>query len=192
MASSRKSGESKKYSLSQPQVQALLKACRDLEERVTIGLQLFLGLRIGEVAHLNSSWITQEGNLKVPLKMSCNCAECMRVRDGLWKPKTKAGARTLPIPQRMRKDISELLCIKPYGMEVSRTGLYYRTATILWRVKVKGASPETLRRTCSRMLKESGMEAESLAYFMGWESVFVEHKAKVKEQAAEQAREIFG
>ncbi|GAH08425.1 unnamed protein product, partial [marine sediment metagenome] len=167
-----KRGESAEFTLSQTQVQALLSACNDLDERVTINAQLFLGLRVGEVAHLRADWVTQEGNLKIPSQQVCRCAECARERGGTWHPKTKAGARTVPIPQRMKKDLSELFKAKPYGMEVSRIGLWGRTKRILKRARItfKGLSdntafPHALRSTCATMLAVGGMSPVGLCAF---------------------------
>lgn len=196
-------GESADFSLSQEQVQKVLSACADLDERVTIGLQLFLGLRAGEACHFRADWITEDGNLKIPSQMACNCAECARLRNGLWKPKTRAGARTLPIPQRMKEDIAELLRIKPDGLDISRVGLFYRTKRILKRagVKFKGAAdntgfPHCLRSTCATMLAISGMNPAALCYAMGWKSLTIgDHYIRIavaKETAIKQMREAFG
>lgn len=198
-----KRGESAEYSLNQEQVQRALEVCQDLEERVTIGIQLFLGLRISEAGHMRADWVTQQGNLKIPSQMACNCAECTRTRQGTWRPKTKAGARTLPIPQRMQKDLAELFKIKPYGMEISRIGLYYRTKRILKRAKVKfkglsdnTAFPHALRSTCATMLAVGGMSPVGLCAFMGWKSIAIgDHyirAAHAKELALKEARAIFG
>uniref|UniRef100_A0A6M3XXZ3 Putative site-specific tyrosine recombinase n=1 Tax=viral metagenome TaxID=1070528 RepID=A0A6M3XXZ3_9ZZZZ len=197
-----KRGESAEFALSQEQVQKVLSACANLEERVTIGLQLFLGLRASEACHFGAEWITDDGNFRIPTSQPCNCAECARTRNGMWKPKTKAGARTLPIPERMRKDIAELLRVKPYGLDISRVGFYYRTKTILSRagIKLKGgyseAFPHALRATCATMLATGGMNAVGLSYFMGWASISIGDRyirlITAKEFALKQAREIFG
>lgn len=194
-------GESAEYSLSQPQVQALLVACHDLEERITIGCQLFLGLWISELVHMRADWVTDDGNLKVPSFQACNCAECARMRGGEWRPKTQA--RTLPIPKRLRKDLAELFKIKPYGLDVSRVGLYYRTKTILKRARIKfrglpgnTGAPSCLRDTCFNMLAQGGMSAVNLCYFSGRKSITMgEHHTKIaqaKAGALEQGKAIFG
>jgi len=189
-------GESAEYALSQHQVEEVLKACLDIDERVTIGLQLFLGLRASEACHLSKDWVTEEGDIKIPTSQTCNCAECMRMRHGLWKPKTKAGARTLPIPKRLHKDIAELLRIKPYGIGVSRVGLYYRTKVVLGRAKIKYGFPHCLRATCFNILAQGGMSAVGLAYFAGWSNIAVaSHYISVvqaKKASLEGARAIFG
>jgi len=199
----KKRGESAEYALSSHQVEEVLAACLDIDERVTIGLQLFLGLRASECVHANASWITQEGDIKIPSQMTCNCAECARVRGGMWRPKTKAGARTLPIPKRLHKDIAELLRLKPYGIGVSRVGLYYRTKTVLKRAKVKfqGLSgntgfPHCLRATCFNLLIEGGMSPAGLCYFAGWSNLSVASHyltlVRAKKLALTEARAIFG
>lgn len=196
-------GDSAEYALTQTQVKTLLSVCRDTEEKVTIGMMVFCGLRISELTHMRADWITQDGNLRIPNSQACNCAECARVRGNEWRPKTKAGARTLPIPQRMRKDLVELFKAKPYGLGVSRIGLYSRTKTILRRAKVKirgSASdipfPHALRATCASMLAAGGMSAAHLSYFMGWKSIAIgDHYIRLstaKNGALKQAREIFG
>ena len=152
---------------------------------------------------MRGDWITQEGNLRIPRTQACNCAECMRLHSGEWKPKTKAGARTLPIPERMKKDLAELLRVKPYGMGVSRVGLYYRTKTVLHRAKVRfrgvagnTAFPHALRATCASILARNGMSAVNLCYFMGWKSIAIgDHYIRVvtaKEGALKEAKAIFG
>lgn len=199
----RRRGESANFALSQTQVQALLAACLDLDERVTIGCQLFLGLSVSELSHMRSDWITQEGDFRIPFEQACNCAECMRARKGTWRPKTRAGARTLPIPKRIRKDLSELFRLKPYGLGVSRIGLYYRTKTVLLRAKVKfqgvassTAFPHALRATCFNLLVEGGMSAAGLCYYAGWSNIAIASHyislIRAKGLAAKEAREIFG
>lgn len=196
-------GNSADYALSQPQVKAVLAACSDTIDRVIIGLQIWCGLRVSECVHLNSTWITQEGDLRIPFQMRCNCAECARQRDGLWTPKTKAGARTLPIPKQLRKNLSELLKVKPYGLGLSRQAIYYRTKTILKQARVKFKStaqktgfPHCLRSTCASMLVEGGMSEFALTYFMGWSDINMAktyvQMFRIKPRAMEEARAIFG
>ena len=196
-------GESAEYALSQHQVGEVLKVCQDSEDRILVGLQLFMGLRIGECVHMNATWVTQEGDLRIPQQQACHCAECVRVRDGMWTPKTKAGARTIPIPQRMKKDLAELFKVRPYGLDMSRQGLYYRTKNILKRarVKFKGLSgdtgfPHCLRSTCASMLVVGEINEFHLCYIMGWSDInMAKHYVqlfRVKPKAIQAVRNIFG
>lgn len=199
----RKRGESANYALTQEQVQRALSNCRDNTDRVIIGTQIWLGLRVSELVHLRADWITEQGDLKIPLQMACNCSECTRIRNQLWTPKTRAGARTLPIPKQLRKNLSELLKVKPYGLGLSRQAIYYRTKTILKQARVKFKStaqetgfPHCLRSTCASMLVEGGMSEFALTYFMGWSDINMAktyvQMFRIKPRAIEEARAIFG
>ncbi len=196
-------GDSAEFALSQPQIQALQAVCVEPLDKMIIGCQLFLGIRVGELAHIRDDWITQDGDLKIPSRMACNCAECARERGGGWKPKTKAGARTLHIPKLLRKDMAAVLKARPYGMGISRIAIWYRTKTLLKRAKVrfKGPArdtgfPHCLRATCATMLATGGMDVANLSYFMGWKSIAIgDHYirlATAKDGATRQAAEIFG
>ena len=191
-----KRGKSSSYTLTKTQVEATLKACQDLDERITIGCQIFLGFSISELSHLKPDWVTIDGYLRIPTRQMCNCAECARLRSRCWRP--KASPRTLPIPDRMKKDLSEFFRLNPYGIKLSRTGLYYRTKRILKRAKIKfpGLSdnttfPQALRHTCDALLEAGGMNAEGRAYFMGWKTVSLQRVKHAKEHAIAGAQNIF-
>lgn len=153
---------------------------------------------------MNSTWITAEGNLRVPTAQKCNCAECARNRGGEWRPKTKAGARVLHIPERLRKDLSELLRMQPYGLNLSRIGVWYRVKTILKRANVKFPAPagktgfpHCMRATCATILAASGVMNEfELSYYMGWSDInMAKHYvdiARTKPGALKKAKEVFG
>ena len=174
---SKRRGHSVLYVLEQPQVQATLVACHDLIDRIIIKCPLFLGgLRVGEMTHMGSDWITSEGKLRIPSFMPCNCAECMRERKGGgWKPKTLAGARILYIPKLLRGDLADLFKIQPYGLGISRVAIWMRTKRILKEAKVRfrGLSGDTgfshcLRATCATMLAATDINEAALCYYMGW------------------------
>lgn len=196
-------GDSADYALSEHQAEAALKACLDLTDRIIIKCLMFLGLRVSELCHMNSTWITAEGELRIPTAQKCNCAECARNRGGEWRPKTKAGARTVHIPERLRKDLSELLRMQPYGLNLSRIGVWYRVKTILKRANVKFPAPagktgfpHCMRATCASMLVAGGMNELSLTYYMGWADINMAKTYvkmfQVKPKAMQEAKEIFG
>ena len=200
-----KRGDSAQYALTQPQAKAVLAACADTVDKVIIGLQLFCTMRVGEVVHFNASWITATGDLRIPERQKCGCAACAKhpKHAGTWTPKTKAGARTLPIPKQLRKDLSTLLKVKPYGLDLSRQSIWLRTKAILKkaRVKFKGTAgntgfPHCLRATSASMLVEGGINEFHLCYLLGWADInMAKHYVqlfRVKPKALEAAREIFG
>lgn len=196
-------GDSAEYALTQHQVKEVQAACQDLTERVVIGCLLFLGLRISELVHLRADWITNDWNLRIPTQQACNCAECARYRSNQWRPKTKAGARTLPVPHRIRKDLTDILKIKPNGLGISRIGLYYMVKRVIKRsgVKHKGLAndtvfPHALRATCFNMLVEAGITAPALAYYAGWSNIAVASHyitiSRAKSAALKEVSQIFG
>jgi len=196
-------GESADYALEQPQVAKLLAACSTLEDKVLIGCQLWLGLRVSELVHTRADWITSEGNFRVPAQQKCTCSECLAKGSDTWRPKTRASIRTLPISSTLRKDLLEFLRQRPNGFQLSRQSLYYRTKTLLKkaRIRVRGLAddtifPHALRSTCAQMLALGGMSAAGLCAFMGWRSIAIgDHyirASKAKELAMTEARRIFG
>lgn len=190
--SKRRRGESADFILTEHQVERVLKACLDLVDRLIVGCSLFMGMKASEIVHMCAGWVTDDGNLKVPSQMACNCAECARKRGGTWKPKTRAAARTLPIPKRLRADLATLLKMQPYGLGISRQGLYYRVQAIGKRAKVKDISPDILRATCFTMLKERGMDVQAFCYFTGQKSIAVGRIIEARDTALKEARTIFG
>jgi len=195
-----KRGDSADYALEPSQVDHLIRSCVTLEELVLIRCQLHLGLRISEVGHMKSIWVTDLGMLRVPSKQPCQCPDCQD--SGAWQPKTKAGARTLPIPGSFRPSLVEFLSKQQNGFQQTRQGLYYRTKKVLVRAKiqVKGLAqdtvyPHVLRATCATMLAAGGMDAAGLTYFMGWANIAMGSHyiqiAQAKDLAARQATQIF-
>lgn len=196
-------GDSADYALSTPDAQKVLNACSTLEERFIIGSQIFLGLRAGELAHFNSQWITSDGqNIKIPLFMPCSCVYCAR-RSNEWRPKTKAGARMLPISKPLRPVLTKFLEKSPGGLGYSRIGVYNKTKAVLKRVKLMKRPglaggvpfPHALRATCAGILARAGMSAIALCFFMGWESIQIaDHyirASQAQDEALRQARAIF-
>lgn len=196
-----KRGNSADYALTQSQIVKLLAACKDIEDRIIVGVPLFLGFRVSELAHMRADWI-DEGNLRVPSSQKCGCGECLK-KGGEWRPKTKAGIRTLPITSQIRKDLFAFLGTQPDGLQISRVTIWEKTKEVLLRAGIKhkglanGVSyPHALRATCATMLANGGMSAAGLSYFMGWSSIKIGDSyirlATAKDGALKQAREIFG
>lgn len=198
-----KRGDSANYALEPPQVVKLMAACSTLEEKVTIGCQLYLGLRISELAHMKATWLTGDGNLRIPSFQKCYCTSCFKHRNSEWRPKTKSGARTLPIPGTIKHEVLKFLALQPEGFQLSRISLYHDTKAILHRagIKTRGlaqnvASPHILRATCLTMLASGGMSVAALAYFAGWANISIAshyiNLAQAKSAAEKEAKIIFG
>lgn len=198
-------GESADFALSVEQVQAALRVCRDLIDRVIIKLGVYLGLRVREMAHMNATWITQQGTIRIPRVQKCNCADCARhpKHPREWWAKTKASAATLPIPEPLQRDLAELLRTQPYGLGISRVAIWMRTKRILKDANIRfhGTAqntgfPHCLRATCASFLAAGGMNALEISAFLRWEDsnmakVYVQMQ-QVRPIAFKKVREILG
>jgi integrase len=192
-----KRGHSSEHALNQGQIQQLITTCQTLEERVLVKLPLFCGLRSGEIAHLKASWVTPEGYLKIPREQPCNCWECANSpHPGHWQPKTKAGARTLPIVQQLYPDLMGFLKKSPDGFGLTRVNVYHHIKAILRKAGLPNSYPHSLRATCFSILAASGMSAPALAAFAGWSNLAVAQVyidlVQAQQAAINQATRIFG
>lgn len=197
-----KRGHSAQYSLEPNQVQAVMKACENLEDRVIIGAMIYCGLRTGEVGHMKYSWITQDGALRIPASQRCECQACS-LKSGYWRPKTKSGARELHIPNVIERDVKTFLSKNPNGLQLSRQAIYHRVKDILRRagVKQKGLAGDTgfshaLRSTYATQLALGGIDAVSLCYAMGWSSIKVAESyiqaVKAQKSSQQRVKDILG
>ena len=200
-----KRGPSENYVLTEDERGALLKACKDVRDRVVILLPLYVGIRVGEAVHLDSRWISSAGNLRIPNQMICPCRECStRERNrGHWVPKTKAGAREIGIPRIVSDDLDPFLSQFPRGLQFSRFTFYRHTKRILKAagVVIPGlggdtAFPHILRATCATMLAAGGMSAAQLCYHMGWSDIAMAahyiNRAAMQTTTPAAAKKIFG
>ena len=190
-------GPSIDHALNPDQIQQLVTSCQTLEEKTLVKLPLYCGLRSGEVAHLRASWITPEGHLKVPREQPCNCWECSQSKhSGHWQPKTKAGARTLPIPPQLYPDLMAFLKKSPEGCGLTRVNVYHHIKHSLKVAGLSNSYPHSLRATCLTILAANGMSAPALAAFAGWGNLAVAQSyidlTMAQQAAIEQAAKIFG
>ena len=200
-----KRGPSENYVLTEAEREALLRTCKDIQERVIILLPLYLGVRVSEAIHMDSRWIGDTGNLRVPSQMVCGCSGCAERENnrGHWVPKTKAGAREIGIPGIVSDDLSPFLAQYPRGLRMSRYA-FYRHAKRLMKaagIVIPGlggdtAYPHVLRATCATMLAAGGMNAPQLCFHMGWGDLKVAqkyiNKAAMQATAPAAAVKIFG
>ena len=169
-----------------------------------VKLPMFLGLRAGEACHVSVRWIDSDQNLRVPEQIPCDCGSCAKRKDpGIWKPKTKRGARTIGIPEFVAEDLGPFLATDPAGLRMSRFSFHHRIKTLMKRAQIKipglgddSGFPHILRATCATMLAEGGMTALHLCYAMAWKDLqqgqHYVHQAEMRKGATKAAREIFG
>ena len=87
-------GPSESYALNPEQINLLWQVCHELDDKIVVGLPMFEGLRVGEAVHLQASWV-RDGEIHIPAQMECGCWACSDT--GVWKPKSEAGIRSIPI-----------------------------------------------------------------------------------------------
>jgi integrase len=87
------------------EVQALLRVGNE-DERLLVRFLVGTGCRDQEVAHLR--WEDIDWNQKTIWihAKKCDCAECAKDK-GLWKPKSRAGTRTIPISDSLIRDLKK-------------------------------------------------------------------------------------
>lgn len=159
--------------LTKDELQTLYKACTDIDDRLLICATGQLGMRVGEVAHLQKDWIDfQDDRIHIPSSIPCACFECRR-RDNAWTVKTPAGARSIPF--RHFPTTREVL--KGYfgafdAVAKSRRALQLRLKRIAKRAGMtKKVYPHALRATAGMMFANAGLSAQGLCEVMGWEDL---------------------
>ena len=159
----------KQDSLTEPEANLLLDACTNVLDNLVIRLPLYTGMRIGEVQHLKASWLDWEKEIIIiPARQQCRCYECRKWREGIWKPKTLAGKRSLLIVPELKTHLKQL----DGGINRSRQALEQRFERIRQRSGLmKVCYPHAIRATFATRLAENGISAPSLTYLMGWETL---------------------
>jgi integrase len=94
---------------SDDEIRLLEKCSRD---KINLLVRLFrsAGCRDMEIAHLYRSDIdTRTKSLKIRAKKCHDCADCIS-QGGIWKPKTKAGTRNIPLSDSLISELLALTC----------------------------------------------------------------------------------
>jgi len=196
-----KRGASERYTLEEDQVKALLTESETLSNRLIIELMVFLGMRASEVAHFNSNWVRRE-EIHIPPEQPCDCVNCQKSsHPGKWKPKTRSGVRVLPIVDAIRNDLFTYINQSPKGFNLTRQAIWWNVKQISRRagIKQKGLAkdtiyPHALRATAATFLASKGMDAQALAYVLGWSNIAIAQHyitlARAKNLAHQQMRDI--
>jgi len=153
---------SKDDALNREQFEQLWKGAKDGDplDRLIFICAGYLGMRASEIAHLKESWIDwQRQTVNIPGK------------DGDWKAKTEASARSIPFGNLRDRVRTELRRYFEYydAVGVSRKTVFSRVKSMAKRANMTvRVYPHALRATCAFQLAEAGMNAQGLRQFMGW------------------------
>ena len=165
-----KRGSSLLYSLNNDQIRSVVGACTTLEERFLLKAPLFLGLRVGELVHMRSDWVIPPKEVRVPAQQWCDCLGCLKQKKnpGRWSPKTKSGARIIPLTAPVRTEVLEYLDSHRNGLQMSRFVATRKIKRVLKRAHLEESFAHALRATCATKLASAGLNAAQLCYLMGW------------------------
>ena len=164
-----KRGVSAKSALKQDEINRLWKCCDQLENQVLIGMALFSGMRVGEALHAKASWVTDE-YIVIPPEQPCRCKVCAK-RGGVWKPKTSAGARSIPIPKPLDKPLRQYFARAPDGLKVTRQCGWQRVKRLALRAGIPYLHPHALRASAATLFALNGFNAAELCLIMGWTDI---------------------
>jgi len=195
-------GDSKEYVLTEPQVKRIINDLTIARDRALFGLLTFGGMRIGEAVHIRPNWMKGPDEVVIPATQLCKCKECAARRNGLWKPKTAAGIRTVTVPNWVWNETRDIVT-EDRGLGITRVGAWHRVKKILstGKISMPGLAsdtsfPHALRATCATLLAANGADAGAIAYHMGWNDLRVANKyiqmAQSKNLAHKQVKAIFG
>lgn len=150
--------------------------CRSMKERALFICLAFAGMRVSEVSHANATWWTGQ-EIKVPQKTPCDCASCHRVwlkkpqSKGFWTPKTRHGARSIPVRAFYRPFLTQFFKASPAGFGVSERTIERWVSDIAVRAGLDiKVFPHAFRATLASEFAGAGLDQVFMTQFFGWKS----------------------
>lgn len=199
---------SKEYALSEREFELLVETANELDgyQKNDATFILFLagrlGMRAGEIAHLEESWVNfRENIISIPAHKQCEsgqdgsmCGYCKQevrqaaehngigydvVAENWWRPKTEAGVRGVPWDFSPRTQLAiERFFDEFDGYEHSYTSISRRVKSVAEQadeVSVEDVFPHALRATAATYHASRGLETHALTSFMGWANMSTAH-----------------
>lgn len=145
------------------EVSRLYDACKSDVEKFVVGMLVDTGMRAEELAMMNKDWIRwQQGCIQIP-----SCDE----KTG-WKPKTKSGARVIPITDARITTLMRAWFTLNDNVGLHRTSIWRIVKKVAARAGIKRqVYPHSLRATFASKLAGLGMSAATIQNVMGWASI---------------------
>lgn len=134
----------------------------DSRDRAIAACAALLGMRAGEVARLKKEWVNfQEQALRVP------------AIEGVWSPKSGAGARTVPYGwSNFSREALGRFFTAENALKVSEVTVWRRVKKIAKAAGVeKRVYPHSLRATAATQFASMGLGEAELCAIMGWENL---------------------
>jgi len=190
MTRSKKGLSSKEDVLNTQELADLILVCNSPRSRFIVYGMVFGGVRVSELVHLRRTWINwEESTLTVPLRQYCQCKECLQYREGIWRPKTKKGNRTIRIHPQLLPVLKEFIGSSD-GLGITRQRVWQIVKELAKLAVIRhNTYPHCLRATCATILAHDNISSPGLQHVLGWarltsaESyVKSEEKRAIKEQ----------
>lgn len=181
-----------------------LKEPYDLESRFTVLVLGRLGLRVGEMIHMEESWIDwRQRMIRIPYHEPCHkgqdggpCGYCRQLarqreennddvsfEDALgerWSAKTEAAARSVPFDFDPRVEIVvERYFDECDAVHISKSAVNRRInkcAELVPEVQDLNIYPHCLRATAASYHASRGLDAISLQSLLGWADLSTAHR----------------
>lgn len=167
-------GESRLFALRPEELGRLEAAAKSPREKLSVRLLGRFGLRCGELAHLNPSWVSpQSGTLTVPLR--CVCTVC-QARERPWRCKKPASHRALPVAADPQTWDALMVFFGRYSTPeetiVSERAVHKLVKTLADRAMLfQRVFPHALRATAASTFARQGANEAQLCGLMGWEDL---------------------
>jgi integrase len=198
------------------EVEARLMACSYLKDKFIVYWLVFSGLRVSELKHLRRNWVNlEETTVTILTRQYCTCAECNylnpktgKCKHGVWKQKSKKGARTILIHPMLLPIMGEFLVNNgslglskvtiwahvENGQPLTRYYLAHRIRTYGRKAKISGirCSPHTLRHSFAVEYLRRGGDVFTLQHILGHSTLeMIQHYAELLNSDMETQQKAF-
>ena len=157
-------------------IKKINKILKTPQEKLLFKVLLFTGMRISEFLHFKKDWISKDWDyIQIPKEQKCDCKECKRLREGIWKPKTAEGVRTIPLLSEIK------IILKGYFNNYDTIMEFYPYGRVeCWKIiKQLGKKaelkqhlfPHALRGSHATILAQHDFKEFDLTSAMGWKSI---------------------
>ena len=157
-------------------IKKIVHSCATYAELLAVKGLVYQGFRISELVHFNRMWWRPDDELiAVPRSQMCNCWSCQHDKrhPGVWKTKSVAGQRSIPITPEGYDLFSKYFKEHDSVMEV------IKSRVMGWRLIAQRVGkraglklfPHALRGAFATMLAERKFTVYEIKDIMGWSSI---------------------
>ena len=171
-----KKPKSKENRLSEDEIRSIGDACKSEEDTFCVLGLLYTGMRVSEFIHMTRDWVNFDKEvIIIPERQPCDCYECKN-RDSVWKPKTKAGARVIPLLPEIKSVFRSVFSEYDSAMEylLNRVHAWKVVKRVATRAKINhNVFCHCLRSTFASILAEKGFDVFTITTVLGWSKLAI-------------------